>query len=127
MMDEEILIPVVAIVFSIGLPLLLAMALGKFRHDERMMMIEKGVSLEEPVKRSNRYPALRNGLFMVGLSLGTIVGLFVSPLLPAYGSWVDLSVPIMAVLFGGIAFVLYFFISRAMEEKERNTQADSER
>lgn len=123
-MNEDIIIPVLGIVFAIGLPLILAMALGKFRHDERMAMIEKGVTLEEPVKKSNRYPALRNGLFMIGLSLGAIIGLYVSPSLPTYSDWADLSVPIMAILFGGVAFVVYFFVSRAMEMKEKNTDPE---
>lgn len=124
MMNEDVIIPVMAMLSAIILPLLLAMSLGKFRHDERMAMIEKGVTLEEPVKKSNRYPALRNGLFMIGLSLGAIVGLYVSPSLPAYSDWADLSVPIMAILFGGVAFVVYFFVSRAMEMKEKHTDSE---
>lgn len=124
MEKEELIISVFAVFCTIGLPLLLAMALGKFRHDERMAMIDKGVTLEEPVKKSNRYPALRNGLFMIGLSLGAIVGLYVSPSLPAYSDWADLSVPIMAVLFGGVAFVVYFFVSRAMEMKEKHPDSE---
>lgn len=121
-MGQEILIPILGMILAIGLPLVLAMMFTKFRHEERMAMIDKGVTLEEPAKKVNRYAALRNGLFMVGLSFGAIVGLFVSPYMPTYSDWADLSVPIMAVLFGGVSFVLYFFISRSMELKEKDSE-----
>ena len=52
------------------------------RHEERIKMIDKGVILAEPERSPNRYPALRNGLFMVGLAIGLIVGMFVEPSVP---------------------------------------------
>ncbi|MDD2437618.1 MAG: hypothetical protein PHG27_05850 [Massilibacteroides sp.] len=119
-----LLIPIVAIVCSIGLPIIMIIILGvqaqRGRHAERIAMIEKGVVLEEPEKKANRYPALRNGLVMIGLSLGLIIGLLVEPYLPNYGDYFSLGIPAFTILFGGIGFVIYFFFSRKMQEKENN-------
>lgn len=127
-MDEDVIIPLMGIICAVGLPVVLGIVLGyqaiKGRHEERLAMIEKGFILEEPEKKANRYPALRNGLFMIGLSLGIIVGLFMSPILPFMNDWIDLTVPTMAILFGGIAFVIYFFLSRHLQSKEKEKNAE---
>ncbi len=123
-MLEDTLIPIVAIVFAVGLPIIMVIILGvqaqKGRHAERLAMIEKGVVLEEPEKKANRYHALRNGLVMVGLALGLIIGLFVDPYLPNYGKCFSLGIPAFTILFGGIGFIIYFFFSRKAQEKENN-------
>ena len=69
------------------------------RHEERIKMIDKGVILAEPERSPNRYPALRNGLFMVGLAIGLIVGMFVEPSVPE-NDFEFMVIPTFAVLFG---------------------------
>lgn len=119
---DGLLVPIVAIVCAVGLPIIMIIILGvqaqRGRHAERLAMIEKGAVLEESEKRANRYPALRNGLVMIGLSLGLIVGLFVEPYLPDYSDFFSLGIPAFTILFGGIGFIVYFFFSRKMQEKE---------
>lgn len=77
---EEWLIPLVAILCGAGLPIILLMVVvvrtTRQRHEERMAMIEKGIVLEEPERRANKYGALRNGLLMVGLAFGAILGVY---------------------------------------------------
>lgn len=118
----EVLIPIVAIICAVGLPVIMIILLGldsqKSKHAERMAMIERGAFLEEPEKKANRYPALRNGIVMIGLSLGLIIGLFVDPYLPDYGGFFSLGIPAFTILFGGIGFVIYFFFSRKMQSEE---------
>ncbi len=118
----DLLIPIVAILCAIALPIIMIIILGvqaqKGRHAERLAMIEKGFILEEPEKKANRYPALRNGMVMIGLSLGLIIGLFVDPYWPEYDSFFSLVIPAFTILFGGIGFVVYFFFSRRMQQKE---------
>jgi hypothetical protein len=120
---EGLLIPIVAIVCTIGLPIIMVIILGvqaqRGRHEERLAMIEKGTVLEEAEKKPNRYPALRNGIVMIGLSLGLIVGLFVDPYLPSYNDYFSFGIPAFTILFGGIGFIVYFFFSRSMQQKER--------
>lgn len=125
---DALIIPLVAIICAVGLPTILAILASymtiKSRHAERMAMIERGMTLEEipkPERRPNRYSALRNGIFMIGLALGILVGLYIQPHIPPLNDWVDLTIPTFAILFGGLAFIVYFFLSRylmAQEEKE---------
>lgn len=124
---EDTLIPVIAILCSVGLPILLGMTVAyisiKGRHQERLAMIEKGIPLQENApyeKKPNRYPALRAGMFMIGIALGIFVGIFVSPHMPDSSDWADMTVPTMAILFGGISFIVYFFVSRSLIKKEKD-------
>ena len=108
---------------AVGAPVVCAttsiIKISRFRHEERMKMIEGGVILREPEKRANRYPALRNGLFMIGLALGVLIGLFVDPYVPEGDFGFEIfSVPMFALLLGGIGLVVYFFLSRKMQVKE---------
>ena len=70
---EEWLVPLVAIICAVGLPVLLLMILvirtTRTKHEERMAMIEKGIVLEEPERKTNKFNALRNGLLMIGWAL----------------------------------------------------------
>jgi len=123
-MDEGIMVAIVAVICAVGLPVVTAwvifVQLIRSRHEERMEMIKNGVILEEPAKpekNPNRYPALRNGIFMIGLALGIIVAIWMGPVMNV-GDWFDLTIPTMAILFGGIAFVVYFFLARYIYNKE---------
>lgn len=123
----EMTLGIVAIICTIGLPVLVALVACytniRSRHAERMAMIEKGMSPFDASRRRqkgpNSYPALRNGMFMAGLAIGLLAGLFIQPLIPDESGWSELAVPVIALLFGGLAFILYFFISRKMYENER--------
>ena len=107
---NELWIPILGVICAVGMPVLLGIIASymtiKSKHEEKMAMIEKGIVLEEamrPERRPNRYNTLRNGIFMIGLSLGVIV----------------LLVPAITIMFGGVAFIIYFFLSRSLMEKER--------
>ena len=109
------LVPILAVIGIFILPVA-ALGIGwvvllRNRHEERIKMIEKGVILEEPEKKANRYPALRNGLFMVGLAVGLILG--------PENDFDFLVIPVFAVLFGGFGFIVYFALSRRLQVKER--------
>lgn len=129
----EALVGIVAIICTIGFPVFLGLIASymsiKSRHEERMALIEKGINPVESRRREktpNSYPALRNGMFMVGIAVGTLVGLFLLPYIPDESDWSILTVPILAILFGGIAFILYFFISRKMYAAEQQRDRASE-
>lgn len=123
------LIPVIAIICTIGLPIAMAIVLGvqalKGRHAERLSMIEKGIMPDGSNKKekpANLYSALRNGLVMIGLALGLIVGLLVDPYIPHVSSYGSMSIPAFTIFFGGIGFLVYFFFSRKMKQKEDNNR-----
>lgn len=117
---EEILIPIFGMVFVVALPVVLlilfAQKVNQAKHAERMAMIEKGIVIEEPEKQVNRYNALRNGLLMIGLALGAIAGILLNTF---FNTWEgEFLIFVLAVLGGGIAFVVYFFIAKKMQKEE---------
>ena len=59
------------------------------------------------------------GIIMIGLSLGVIVGMMVDSAFTYDSDWFFLLVPAITIMFGGVAFIIYFFLSRSLMEKER--------
>jgi hypothetical protein len=123
---EGLLIPLLAIICTIGLPILLVSLIVyksvQPKHQEKLAMIEKGIVLQDPEKPVNRYTALRNGLLLVGLAVGAMLGLFISEtwLRDSYAG--DFMIAIMTILFGGIAFLSYFLIIRSMQKKDNTPE-----
>ena len=103
-----LLIPIVAIICTIGLPILVISIIVyksvQTKHQEKLAMIEKGMILQEPEKRTNKYTALRNGLLLVGLAVGAMIGLGISETWLRDSFAGDFMIAIMTILFGGIAF-----------------------
>ena len=121
-----LLIPIVAIICTIGLPILVISIIVyksvQTKHQEKLAMIEKGMILQEPEKRTNKYTALRNGLLLVGLAVGAMVGLGISETWLRDSFAGDFMIAIMTILFGGIAFLAYFFMIRSMQKQDNNTE-----
>lgn len=128
-MDGDLWVAIIAILCAVGLPVVMALVIGvqliRSRHEERMEMVKNGAILEEPEKKPNRYPALRNGIFMIGLAVGVMIGVWMGPVMNV-NDWFDLTIPTMAVLFGGIAFVIYFFLARTLYRGEKSDNKISE-
>lgn len=128
-MDEEIIIPVLAILCAIALPLILVILSVYWtvtsKHKEKMAMIERGIAPDENAsdRQPNRYGSLRNGLLMIGLAIGTIAGIFLARTMrEEYEMF--LIIVAMIVVCGGIAFTSYFFISKKMMEQEEKNSID---
>lgn len=121
-----LLIPIVAIIFTIGLPILVISIIVyksvQTKHQEKLAMIEKGMILQEPEKRTNKYTALRNGLLLVGLAVGAMIGLGISETWLRDSFAGDFMIAIMTILFGGIAFLAYFFMIRSMQKQDNNPE-----
>lgn len=112
---NELWIPILGVICAVGMPVLLGIIASymtiKSKHEEKMAMIEKGIVLEEamrPERRPNRYNTLRNGIFMIGLSLGVIVGMMVDSAFTYDSDWFFLLVPAITIMFGGVAFYNLF-------------------
>lgn len=128
-MDEEIIIPVLAILCAIALPLILVILSVYWtvtsKHKEKMAMIERGIAPDEnaPESKPNRYSSLRNGLLMIGLAIGTIAGIFLARTMKEEYE-MFLIIVAMIVVCGGIAFTSYFFISKKLMEQEEKNSID---
>ena len=121
-----LLIPIVAIICTIGLPIwvisIIVYKSVQTKHQEKLAMIEKGMILQEPEKRTNKYTALRNGLLLVGLAVGAMIGLGISETWLRDSFAGDFMIAIMTILFGGIAFLAYFFMIRSMQKQDNNPE-----
>jgi len=110
------------IIIPVTLGFVVVQTFLKNRGKERLAMIDKGIipeEIEKSEKRANRYPALRNGLLMIGIAFGIILGVIIGPVMVIGEDFIDITIFTMAILFGGIAFVVYFFLARSMELKEK--------
>ena len=80
---ENILIPIVAIVFVFSIPIIAIVSYyrqKKLEMDERTLMIEKGIippPLEKGRRKNKRRKALEDGLNLVGLGLGFFLGVYI--------------------------------------------------
>ena len=84
-------------------------------------MIERGIGPVEALRTKanpNRYIALRNGMLMASLAIGALIGILIESCFTFTNEWHWLLVPMITVLFGGIGFVGYFFLSLHLEQKE---------
>jgi phosphatidylglycerophosphate synthase len=113
-----IFIPITAILSIVGLITILR----KFKNDERMAMIEKGMVLpqKQPMKID---PAgiMIPGFLFVGAGIGLIIAEFVSSNFP------DGAVAIyfgLILLFGGLGLLVAYFIQYKLSEKQRKNNQE---
>ena len=123
MEGNETIVAVSSVICAVGLPIVMTIFICYWvlvgKHKERMAMIERGIVPEEAQRTKanpNRYIALRNGILMISLALGALVGFILDPYITNISNYVVL--PATTILFGGIGFVGYFFLSRYLEQKE---------
>lgn len=123
MEDGETWVAILGVICTIGLPIVMTIFICYWvltgKHKERMAMIERGIVPEEAQRQKanpNRYIALRNGILMISLALGALVGFMLDSYITNISNYVVL--PATTILFGGIGFVSYFFLSRYLERKE---------
>ncbi len=125
-MGESVIVPIFGVIFAIGLPIVavgtVLIMLIKSKHEERMEMIKQRLTPKESEKPANRFPALRNGLVLVGFALGILIGMLISQYIPEREL---LIIPTFAFLFGGIGFIVYYWWSeRLMKAEMKNKNED---
>lgn len=128
---DEIYIPVIAILSSVALPIAVGLILGyqkiTSQHKERMGLINQGIipPMDEPRKKiPNRYNSLRNGVILISLGIGIIVGLICANNLALAEDnefWIIAST---IVFFLGLGYLSFFALSKNMpgENNESNDQ-----
>lgn len=111
-MDTEIfalLIPIVAIVFGNAFAFGIIYFIVITRNRERMALIERGATAEEVFKsrKPSKYAALKNGLFLIGLAVGLMVGAIVNSLTVLDTTAVYFA---CSLFFGGLGLVIFYLI-----------------
>jgi hypothetical protein len=115
----EELMGIIAIISIFALPMITAMVLIYKKlssvHKERMGMIQQGIiPPNEPKRKStpNRYRSLRNGIILIGLGIGFIVGILGTNYLIIGEDNPFLFVIASTVLFLGIGYTVFFLITK---------------
>ena len=127
------LIPIIAIICSVGLPIGFGMYLGltaiRTEHKERMDLIRQGIIPPEKIKKKanpNRFVSLRNGIVLLSLGIGIIVGFLCSEnLVVAQGNefwFIGASV----VFFLGLGYLVYFLVTQKMPIAQQKEDSEQE-
>lgn len=127
------LIPILAIICTIGLPIIAGWILGlqwmRSRHAERMGLISQGIiPPDSPKKKSdpNRFVSLRNGIVLIALGIGIIVGFLCSEyLIIGRGNefWITGA---SVVFFLGVGYLAYFMIIQRMPDSRFKEDSELE-
>ncbi len=113
------LIPIIAILSTIALPIATALILGFKKvnavHKERMGMIQQGIiPPNEPKRKSapNRYRSLRNGITLIALGIGLIVGFLGTNYLVIGENNPFLFVIASTVFFLGVGYTAFYLMTK---------------
>lgn len=131
---EDVLVPIVAIVGVFGFPLFLLWVILELRkvnlrNKENMSLIAQGIIPEKDVKQRrtpNRFVSLRNGIVLIGIAAGILVGFSISEgmaLEEEKAFWIYSS---SILLFLGIGYLIYFFVTRNMTMSSDNEPDSSQ-
>ena len=127
----EDLIPIIAILSTIALPIATGLILGfkklNSAHKERMGLIQQGIiPPNEPKRKStpNRYRSLRNGIILIALGIGIIVGFLGTNYLVIGEDNPFLFVIASTVFFLGIGYTVFFIITKNAKG-DRDLNSDS--
>lgn len=130
-MDE--LIGLVAVICIFGLPIIAGIVLGlkamKNSNEERMGLINQGIIPPETTKKKsepNKFVSLRNGIVLISLGVGIIVGFLCSEYLvigQENGFWVTGA---SVVFFLGIGYLTYFLIMQKMPVNRQEVEQEQE-
>ncbi len=128
----EDLTGIIAIISIFALPVITAMVLILKKlsstHKERMGLIQQGIiPPNEPKRKStpNRYRSLRNGVLLIALGVGLIVGFLGANYLPMSEDNSFLFVTASIVLFLGIGYTVFFLITKDAKDY-KNYDLDSD-
>lgn len=122
------LIPIMAIIFTFGIPGLIIFWAIHVKHQERMRLIEKGLPPEEMkayftsvAKPRSPYAALRWGIILSFIGLGIIVSIILEN---AFDIEQDITFAI--ILFaGGLGFLTYYLIIRSKKNGDVSSIASA--
>lgn len=126
-------VPILAIICTIGLPVIAGWILGlqwiKSRHAERIGLINQGIiPPDSPKEKSNpnRWVSLRNGIVLIALGIGIIVGFLCSEYLVIGRGNEFWMTGASVVFFLGIGYLVYFLVVQRMPVSRLKEEAEQE-
>lgn len=129
----EQMIPIIAILSTIALPIATGLVIGltsvKNQHKERMGLINQGIiPPDSPKKKANpnRFVSLRNGIVLIALGIGVIVGFLCSEYLTIAQDNEFWIIGASVVFFLGIGFLVYFLVTQKMPMTQQKEEPEQE-
>src|SRR5690554_1710168 len=129
-MEGEI-VAIIAIICIFGLPIIAGIVLGlkamKSRNEERMGLINQGIIPPDTPRRKanpNRLVALRNGILLIALGIGIIVGFLCSEYLVIGQNnsfWITGA---SVVFFLGLGYLAYFLVVQKMPRLQEREEME---
>jgi hypothetical protein len=113
----EAMIPIIAIIFTFGIPGVIIFWAIQSKHRERMKLIEKGLTPEEvrayfadaEKKPKSPYATLKWGILFLFLG----IGFFLANVLEYSLEIGEDLLPALLLFFGGAAFIVYYLIVKS--------------
>jgi hypothetical protein len=117
----EAFVPAIAIIFMFGIPGMLIFYHIYLKHKERTKLMDMGLSPQEArdyFREMEKKPKNPMGTLKWGILLTMIgIGLFLGILLDEAGFKDELT-GVMVLLFGGLGFIIYYFVASSKIKKD---------
>lgn len=124
----EAFIPIIAIIFTFGIPGALIFWAIYVKHKERTKLMDMGLTPQEArdyFRETEKRPKNPLGSLKWGILLSMIgIGLFFGILLDEAGFKDELT-GVMVLVFGGLGFIIYYFVANSKIKKDAQIQQSS--
>lgn len=117
MNDLDDLVPIIAILSAVALPIGFSLYLGlvglRTKHKENLELIKQGIVPATQAKPTpNKYRSLRNGFLCVGIAIGLILGLILKTVLSLSEDTGFFILAACILLFLGLAYILFYLVTK---------------
>ena len=117
MNDLDDLVPIIAILSAVALPIGFSLYLGlvglRTKHKENLELIKQGIVPATQAKPTpNKYRSLRNGFLCVGIAIGLILGIILKTVLALSEDTGFFILAACILLFLGLAYILFYLVTK---------------
>lgn len=117
MNDLDDLVPIIAILSAVALPIGFSLYLGlvglRTKHKENLELIKQGIVPATQAKPTpNKYRSLRNGFLCVGIAIGLILGIILKTVLSLSEDTGFFILAACILLFLGLAYILFYLVTK---------------
>lgn len=117
----ENLVPLFALVFTFGIPGVIIFYWIYLKHKERTKLMDMGLSpqeardyfREQERKPKNPLSSMKWGILLTMIGMGLFIGILLDE-----AGFKDSLTGVMVLLFGGLGFIIYYFVASSKLRKE---------
>lgn len=121
----EAFIPIIAIIFTFGIPGALIFWYLYIKHKERTKLMDMGLSpqeardyfREQEKRPKNPLNTLKWGILFTMIGIGLFFGILLDE-----AGYKDSLSGVMVLLFGGLGFIIYYFVASSKLKKDNQIQ-----